>query len=344
MLPPIFFARALVLAFAVLGVLSFLSSVLVGDFLPVELTSALFRGGSSWFFMSLYLFLIFLVLDILRLTPLPVGKILSGNQLSFAILVGATAIVALLGYLNYRSKDRVELTIDIPKSSGLKDLTVVAISDLHLGYGVDEREFSQWVEIINKENPDVVLIAGDAIDNSMRPIREGHYEEVFRSITSKYGIYMALGNHEYITGANAAVKYLRDAGVNVLRDEVALVDDRFYVVGRDDRSNPNRKGAEELIANLDITKPVILLDHQPFDLEEAERHGVDLQLSGHTHHGQIWPISWITEAIYEKARGYLRKGNTHIYVSSGIGVWGGKFRIGTRSEYVVVNLSAVGDH
>ena len=110
------------------------------------------------------------------------------------------------------------------------------------------------------------------------------------------------------------------------------------IVGRFDRMNFKRKAVKALTANIDPKKYIILLDHQPYNLQDAEQSGVDFQLSGHTHHGQIWPVSWITESIYECAFGQHQRGNTNYYVSSGIGLWGGKFRIGTRSEYIVAEL------
>jgi predicted MPP superfamily phosphohydrolase len=93
-----------------------------------------------------------------------------------------------------------------------------------------------------------------------------------------------------------------------------------------------------LLQGVDASKPMIVIDHQPYHLEETEQNGIDLHVSGHTHNGQLPPVSWIAQRMYEVAYGYLRKGNSHIYVTSGIGIWGGKFRIGTRSEYVVINL------
>jgi predicted MPP superfamily phosphohydrolase len=110
------------------------------------------------------------------------------------------------------------------------------------------------------------------------------------------------------------------------------------VIGRDDRSNPQRKPLEQLMAGVDKSKYTIVLDHQPYHLEEAEHCGADFQLSGHTHYGQLWPISWIEDAMYEDAFGPLQKGKTQYYVTSGIGIWGGKFRIGTHSEYLVATL------
>ena len=113
------------------------------------------------------------------------------------------------------------------------------------------------------------------------------------------------------------------------------------IAGRDDRSNPRRKSVKALLGGTDQRRYTILLDHQPYHLEEAERAGVDFQFSGHTHHGQLWPISWITESLYECAYGSWRRGNTRYYISSGMGIWGAKFRIGTCSEYVVAHIKAV---
>lgn len=131
---------------------------------------------------------------------------------------------------------------------------------------------------------------------------------------------------------------MADANIKLLRDKTVLIDSLFYIVGRDDKTNPHRKNLDQLMTGVDKTKPVFLLDHQPYNLEEAEQNGVDFQFSGHTHRGQVWPISLITDAIYEDSYGSLKKGGTNIYVSSGIGIWGGKFRIGTQSEYVVITL------
>ena len=110
------------------------------------------------------------------------------------------------------------------------------------------------------------------------------------------------------------------------------------IIGRDDRSNRRRKSVQSLVQGVDKNRYVILLDHQPYELEKAENAGVDFQFSGHTHHGQVWPLSWITEAIYENAYGPYRLKDTRYYVSSGMGIWGAKFRIGTCSEYVVATL------
>jgi len=117
-----------------------------------------------------------------------------------------------------------------------------------------------------------------------------------------------------------------------------LVDSSFYIIGREDRSTPSRKTISELVKNLDKTKPLILLDHQPFHLEEAEDNNIDFQFSGHTHNGQFVPGVFFVNKMYELGYGFMKKGNTNYYVSSGLGLWGPQYRIGTQSELVVINF------
>jgi predicted MPP superfamily phosphohydrolase len=198
--------------------------------------------------------------------------------------------------------------------------------------------------MINEEKPDFILIAGDIIDGSIRPLMEERMTEEFRRL--KAPVYACLGNHEYFSGESQARRFYQDAGIRLLIDEAAVVDSSIVIIGRDDRTNRNRMSVRELMADsVQLTTMcrqspyIIVLDHQPYHLEHSEVAGVDFQLSGHTHRGQVWPISWITDAIYECSWGTCHRGHTQYYVSSGLGMWGGKFRIGTQSEYVVATIS-----
>ncbi len=341
LMPPTIIGRVLLVVAGIgVSVAPFLAMGL-GDRFPSDLTGLMYKIGTSWLILFFYLLLYFLLLDLLRLTHLvPVDKYLFGNWMSFGIHTIAATVLLTIGYVRYTHKAKVELTVpvDKPIRSG-NPLKIVAVSDLHLGYGIGRSELERWVKMINRENPDIVLIAGDITDNNVRPLYEQQLDEVFHQIRTKYGIYTIPGNHEYIAGINQAIPFLQKAGMTVLRDSVALVDNSFYIIGRDDRSNTSRKSLAELTAGFDTSKPIILLDHQPYALEEAEQNGIDLQLSGHTHEGQIWPVSLLTHKLFEQPHGYLQKGKTHIYVSSGLGIWGGKFRIGTQSEYVVIDLT-----
>jgi hypothetical protein len=214
---------------------------------------------------------------------------------------------------------------------------IVAMSDLHIGYHNNRQELHRWVDMVNTEAPDVILIAGDIIDGSLRPLLEQRMDEEFRRL--KAPVYACIGNHEYYGGEPRARQFYEQAGIRLLQDSCVSIGD-LCIIGRDDRSNPHRDSLGILMKKADRKKYCILLDHQPYHLEQAEQQQVDFQFSGHTHHGQVWPISWITEHLYECAYGRHQRGSTHYYVSSGLGIWGGKYRIGTRSEYVVVTIAS----
>ncbi len=350
-MPPNTIGRVALVSFAVIAVSSFFISFLAGDAMPVWLTSVLYKIGTAWFFIMLYFFIILAFKDLFGLANrflhfMPADAITrytKENWVGFSFMIGFIALFMICGYIKYQWKVRVDVPIQIYKTIGdstaNRSLRIVAISDLHLGYGIGKKEFEGWINTINAENPDIVLIAGDVIDNSVRPLNEGNFAESFHKIKAPLGIYACLGNHEYISGLKNSLEFLEKAGIHVLKDSAALVNNNFYVIGRDDRSNEWRRPLKELTDSLDKSKPLILLDHQPYHLEEAEAYGIDLQISGHTHQGQVWPISAITNAIYEKDHGFVKKGNANIYVSSGIGIWGGKFRIGTQSEYVVIDIN-----
>jgi hypothetical protein len=220
---------------------------------------------------------------------------------------------------------------------------VVAASDIHLGTIIGRRRLDRIVNTINEMNPDLVLLPGDVVDEDIAPVIRENLGESLRAIRSRYGVFSITGNHEYIGGADEACRYLEEHGVRVLRDSVATLQNGLQIVGREDRSirqfaGKERKPLGELLAGLDRTRPVLMMDHQPFQLDEAVRAGVDLQLSGHTHHGQVWPLNYVTRAIYEVSWGYLERGGTHFYVSSGVGTWGPPVRLGNTPEIILLTL------
>lgn len=305
---------------------------------PLPVAAAMYGIGNSSPFILLYLATLFLAFDLGRLVHLVPDKFLldnwSGTLTVFAILF----CTFLYGSIHYRHKVRVPLDLTAEKPL-VHPLRIVMVSDLHLGYHNRAKEFRRWVDLLNAEHPDLVLIGGDIIDGSIRAVRAQKMEEEFRRLNAP--VYACLGNHEYYSGKAESVKFYEDAGLHLLMDAGAAFvckGDTLVLIGRDDRSNPNRKTLAQLKAEAPDGTFTLLLDHQPDHLEEAQQAGIDFQFSGHTHHGQVWPASWITNAIFENAFGPYRKGNTRYYVSSGLGIWGGKFRIGTRSEYLVVTL------
>ena len=326
----------------------FILNFVIGlDRVPLPLARVMYNVGNSSLIILLYLFMLFLALDVVALVLHFVRPSL-GDRLWVGFLRDSLSgtlcvlgfMVVLFTYANihYRHKVRVPMEID-SKGKVTRPLKLVLMSDLHLGYHNGRTEFAKWVDKVNAEQPDLVLIAGDIIDISVRPLLEENVAEEFHRL--KAPVYACLGNHEYYSGEPRAQQFYLDAGIHLLRDSVVTLPDygNLTIIGRDDRTSVGRKSIQALLPSGGVGGGfLLLLDHQPYHLERTAAAGVDFQFSGHTHYGQVWPISWIEDAIYECAYGMLTKGNTRIYVSSGIGIWGGKFRIGTQSEYVVLTL------
>ena len=304
------------------------------DRFPMWLARVCYEVGNTSVFVLLYLVILFLLMDLGRLLHIVPKTVLYANWYTASAVTVLMVAVFAAGYANYMHKARhsVALPTAKVKATGVK---LVMMSDLHLGYHNNRKELARWVDMVNAERPDIVLLAGDVVDGSLRPLREEDMAAELRRI--KAPVYACLGNHEYYAGIDGSLDFYREAGITLLRDSAATVGG-ITIVGRDDRSNRRRKSLGALMRGVDTSRYVILLDHQPYHLEQAERAGVDFQFSGHTHHGQVWPISWITQSVYEDAYGPWQRGDTRYYVSSGMGIWGAKFRIGTCSEYIVATF------
>ena len=308
--------------------------------------------GSFWLGAMLYLFLIFLFVDMVRVINhyLPFINILdfkANPTYRFTIIkivYALSAIIIVIAIVNARIPRINHFNINTGKSLGLnKPLRIVAVSDIHLGTLISNNRLSTLVEMINSQNPDIVLLAGDVFDEDITSVINNGLGKYFEQIKSRLGIYAITGNHEYFGGVEKKINYLKAHGVKVLRDSTILIENSFYLIGRDDRQSNystgrQRKSINELVESRDKTKPIILLDHQPFKLNESAENGIDLQISGHTHHGQLWPFNYITNAIYEVSSGYKKIGNTQFIVSNGYGTWGPPMRLGNRPEILVIDL------
>ena len=305
------------------------------DRMPMPLAVGVYEVGTSCVIVLMYMFMLFLALDLGRLLHLVPKTMLYNNWWTTGIITLLMLGIFIYGNLNYRHKHREELQLTTSKKIA-KPIKLVMMSDLHIGYPNRRKELSRWVDMVNAEQPDLILIAGDIIDGSLRPLVDEQMHKEFLRL--KAPVYACLGNHEYFCGKDRARKFYQDAGICLLQDSCVVVGD-LCIIGRDDCMNRyHRASLKELMEQADPLKYSIVLDHQPNHLEQAEKQNVDFQFSGHTHNGQVWPISWIVRRMYECAHGSYQRGDTHYYISSGIGIWGGKFRIGTRSEYVVAYI------
>ncbi|MDD4514187.1 metallophosphoesterase [Massilibacteroides sp.] len=287
--------------------------------------------GSAWLVFTLYMALFLLSFDLVRLFYKPFAY---GFHLSFAF----TLCLLSYGYYNYKHPKTQEFTLSVNKPAETSTLKVVAVSDLHLGLGTGKEALNKYVDRINEQNPDLILISGDLIDNTVLPLKEERMDEELNRLKASLGVYMVPGNHEYIANIEECKDFLRSTQIHLLCDSVVTLPNGVQLIGRDDRQNHHRKPLSTLLEQADVSKPMILLDHQPYDLEKTVKGKVDLQFSGHTHRGQVWPINLLTDYLFDISYGYERREDTHLYVSSGLSLWGPPFRIGTNSELVVFNL------
>jgi predicted MPP superfamily phosphohydrolase len=334
--------------------LSFIAGRLSEPYLPSFITDLLVWMGSFWIAAMIYFLIAVISIDLLRAVnhflpffPSAIKADYSrAKYITSAIVLAAVGLLLLGGHINSMLPRVRRLNIAIPgKSSKLKRLDIVMVSDVHLGTIVGRSRFDHIVEQINSLEPDLVLLPGDIVDEDIAPVIKENLGEALRSIKSRFGVYASTGNHEYLGGhIDRACAYLVEHKISMLRDQSTKIGDSFFLVGREDRSSSMftghpRKQLSELMAAVDRQYPVILMDHQPFGLREAVNEGVDLQLSGHTHDGQLWPVNYIVKRIYELPWGYKKIGATHFYVSDGVGTWGPPVRIGNRPEIVQIRVN-----
>jgi uncharacterized protein len=319
------------------------TNLLAGPFITI---------GSWWLGAMVYLTLLFLLADILRginglfnATELFRFTWLSHTgKITALTIYGITAIILGMGYYNARIP--VVRQVDIQLGKPLPDgaFKIVLVSDMHLGMTISNGKLTKMVNLVNQQKADLILLAGDVFDEDLGPVIQNNMGDLLKNLQAKLGVYAVLGNHEFYGNAGDAEQYLEDHRITVLRDSVAVLPNDIVIIGREDltyerMSGKLRKPLDILLEGINKSNPLILMDHQPNNLGEAVSNNIDLQVSGHTHNGQMWPFNYITGAIFEISNGYRQINNTQFYISSGYGTWGPPIRTNSRSEIVVLNVA-----
>lgn len=357
------------LIFAVIYVL--LSTSLLTGFLiknPKSLHRMLKITGNYFLGIFLYTLVIILLADFGRiLLKYVFHASWIHSRTAFTVAGAICALLILLlsacgifhaKYIKTTSYD-VIINKTIPERTSMK---IVLLADTHFGYNAGVLHARELVRKINKQKPDLVCIAGDIFDNEYDAIRNPEkLEKTLRGIKSTYGVYACWGNHdldeEILAGFTfkhkdgdlsdikdlRMKKFLEDSNIHILEDESVLINDQFYVIGRKDASltekiDETRKAPAQLTEKLDRDKPIIMIDHQPKELQELADAGVDLDLCGHTHDGQTFPGNFTIKLMWENPCGLLIKDNMTNITTSGAGVWGPAMRIGTDSEICSINI------
>lgn len=355
----------------VIGVYTFLtSSILLAFLMPASPLKRFLKLISNyWLGTFLYILLTVLIADLIRHILMRLkfryshkifcrrGFIIGGT-LSIAVII-MFSVTGIMGAANLQVTD-YQLSIN-KECDDMDRLKVVLVADMHLGYSIGVRRMENMVEKINSCEPDLVVIAGDIFDNEYEALdNPDRLADILSGIESRYGVYACYGNHDidekllagFTLGGRKEDKasapemdeFLDRAGIQLLRDEGALINNSFYIFGRPDYKKPGRDitermTPEEITSEMDRTKPIIIIDHEPKELTELAEAGVDLDLCGHTHDGQMFPGNLVTRLMWENSCGYLRKGNMHSIVTSGVGVFGPAMRVGTKSEICVIDIT-----
>lgn len=287
--------------------------------------------GNYWMFFLEYGLIFCILANLIHwLTPFKNIKVLG------TIIIAC--LVILFGWGTYNAYTPVVRHVEINIAKKGEPLRMVVASDFHIGLLFHKKHLQKFVDLANEQNPDLVLLVGDIIDNDPDPFIKEKMVEVLEQLKSTYGVYGVLGNHEYYGGQIPLfVDEIEKSGVHILMDETISIDHRYYLTGREDATNHNRLPLTSLKPeNSEI--PWIVMNHTPDDLMEPSNLGVDLHLSGHTHRGQLFPNNYLTNLLFEVDDGHKIKDTMHVLVSSGFGFWGPPMRIGSQSELWVVDL------
>lgn len=325
--------------------------------------------GNYWLGTLAYILLTVLVLDAVRLIWKRTRWGAKGLRHPRRAFVAAGGFVILFvagisawGILHAQNVVLREETVTVHKACTAArqgELRIALVSDLHLGYNVGAAQVRRVVETVNETQPDVVVLAGDVFDNEYAAVYQPEkIAALLRGIRSRFGVYACWGNHDVseqllagfsFTAENPAAEdeayraFFQNAGVQLLEDESVLVENAFYLVGRQDPQRQEKLGQSrlspaQLLAGLDAEKPVFVIDHQPRQLEELAAAGADLALSGHTHNGQMFPGNLLIRLAWKNPAGVLQVGNMTSCVTQGAGVWGPAMRVGTDSEVMLLHV------
>ncbi|MBJ6360326.1 metallophosphoesterase [Paenibacillus sp. GCM10012307] len=303
--------------------------------------------GSYYLAVMEFLILLLPVVDIIY----GIMRLAGAGTTNYVKVAGSIVLFLLLMLMIWGSRNawntviRRHLIHVDKQAGGLKQLRIAAASDLHLGNIVGKRHLKKLVREMNAMQPDLILLPGDVLDDSIEPFLRNRLGDTIKQLKARHGVFAILGNHEYY--GRSIEKYtqvMQEIGIKVLQDETVEVAGSYYVAGRKDRSaeamDPQgRLRSAELLAGVDHARPVILLDHQPYEFDKAAEAGADLLLCGHTHRGQIAPNHLITRRLFELDWGYMRKNRLHVFVSSGYGTWGPPIRLGSRSEILDITVT-----
>jgi predicted MPP superfamily phosphohydrolase len=322
---------------------------LAGSFWSQErniLMIALSNGSGYMLPFYLYLLLAVLIYDLflafnllVRILSPDTRKKFSFRIYMLSVMVFTSVAVVTAGAINLNTIRVSEYRIEIPRKQAKQDhLRIAFVADMHIMTNTSLRFVKQLIRKVNALNPDLLLYGGDIIEGKSESEVITTIESMLSTISTKYGSFGIPGNHEYYLGKIRGDFYQK-AGITLLCDTVVKIDSSFYLAGRFDQQYQRRKSMTTILESITSDLPVILMDHRPTQLQEVSRTAVDLQFSGHTHNGQLFPLNFIIHQLYELSWGYKKIRNTHFFVTSGLRLWGPPVKTAGKSEIMLVDIS-----
>lgn len=290
-------------------------------------------------FLLLLLYELFLLFNnLFRIVPNEVRKGFRFRLYGLTSIIMLSVTVVLIGVINLNTIRASHFRIIVPKNdSPLDHLRVAFVADFHLMQNSSLKYVEQFVRKANALKPDIMLYGGDIVEGRDDNRIPESILSALRDVRSKYGTYGVPGNHESY-GSRGEGTFYEKAGITLLRDTILNIDDAFYLAGRNDERDRQRKPVEEILKSNDGELPVIMLDHRPTQLQEVSQTHVDVQFSGHTHNGQLFPINFIINRMYELSWGHKQINDTHFFVTSGLRLWGPPVRTSGKSEIMVIDI------
>jgi len=341
--------RSVLISAIIIEELLFFSAYFFHQRMSSELLSFIQIVCGTWFIASIYLAGFLLIVDFARLINhyfpfYPKWVKTYYDRVKLSLLLFFIFLVSFFLYSGYRSYQHPKVkhqTIHIAKKAGggMHSLRIAFASDIHSGYVIERSQLRKYVDLINEQHCDMIVLGGDLIDYDLHILNQQGMANELRRLQAPLGVYTILGNHEYRFNTEKKIEWMKKAGLTVLRDSVVMPRFAFYLVGRDDKKNVGRDALGYLLEGLDKSKPIIVANHQPTNLWESVRNGVDFEMMGHVHDGQIWPHNWVMKWYWDGySKGYRKMGNTQFFITSGLGLSGPPYRIFTDSELLVFDI------
>lgn len=348
-------------------------SPLAAAFAPGKMRGKMRILNNYWLGTLMYLLIFLLLADLVRIfyclaTHQSLFSAIDANSLRITggIIFSAVLLISIYGISHAAHIKKTSYEVSVQKNASIPELKIALVADLHLGGSIGLKQMQRMKDVIDTIQPDLVVFAGDIFDNDFDAIQNPvEIAALLASIDSTYGSFACWGNHDidelilagftFDSGSDAIRsdprmdQFLKDSGITLLQDETLLIDHSFYLIGRLDASCKKKSGiirrsAKELTTALRLDRPVIVIDHQPSELDALADAHADLVLSGHTHDGQLFPGNLTTRIGWKNSCGMIRIQDMTSIVTSGVGVWGPAMRIGTNSEVAEITVHFAAPH